>query len=449
MKSNGNRLSPDGPVRQINTPANWRVQRLKTVAAYFVSNVDKHTEPDEQPVRLCNYTDVYYNEFIHAGMELMSATATSDEIRRFRLMEDDIVITKDSEEWKDIAVPALVVESSPDLVCGYHLAVVRPNKHLLTGEFLLRAFQSGAINHQFRVASTGVTRYGLPKEAIGSALILLPPIDKQRWIAAYLSAKLGRLDELISKKERQLALLGEKRQALISHAVTRGLNPEAPTKPSGFPWLGEIPAHWKLKRLKFVAGLQSGLAKGKDWGKTETIDLPYLRVANVQDGFVDLSEIKTLTVGVREANQYLLRKGDVLMNEGGDLDKLGRGTVWEGQIEPCLHQNHVFAIRPKRVDPYWLAYLTRSSYSKAFFMQVGKQTTNLASVSASNLVELPVTLPPTAEMWRIRTFLDSRMERLERLETSLRTQTGKLREYRQALITAAVTGQLSVPEEVA
>lgn len=137
------------------------------------------------------------------------------------------------------------------------------------------------------------------------------------------------------------------------------------------------------------------------------------------------------------------------MNEGGDLDKLGRGTVWEGQIDPCLHQNHVFAIRPHRIDPYWFTYITRSGYSKAFFMQVGKQTTNLASVSASNLFNLPITLPPPDELASIRAFLDLALSRSAAVAGKLKTQIAKLHEYRQALITAAVTGQVAIPEEVA
>src|SRR5688500_10727978 len=107
-------------------PEHWKVGRLKGVATYWVSNVDKVPAEDEVPVRLCNYTDVYYNDHISPDMGLLQTTATPDEIRRFGLRVDDVVITKDSEEWNDIAIPSLVVDSAPNLVCGYHLAIVRP-----------------------------------------------------------------------------------------------------------------------------------------------------------------------------------------------------------------------------------------------------------------------------------------------------------------------------------
>ena len=105
-------------------PRQWKVKRLKTSANYKVSNVDKVSKEDELPVRLCNYTNVYYHDQITPDMGLMEATATSEEISRFHLKVDDIVITKDSEDWRDIAVPAWVADTSPDLVCGYHLAII-------------------------------------------------------------------------------------------------------------------------------------------------------------------------------------------------------------------------------------------------------------------------------------------------------------------------------------
>ena len=155
-------------------PEHWTPKRLKTAARCWVSNVDKVPADGELPVRLCNYTDVYYNERITPDMPFMETTATADEISRFHLEPGDVVITKDSEEWSDIAVPALVVETADDLLCGYHLGIARPNENELCGEYLLRAFQAGAVNQQFQVAATGVTRYGLPKSAIGDAWLPFP-----------------------------------------------------------------------------------------------------------------------------------------------------------------------------------------------------------------------------------------------------------------------------------
>ena len=234
-----------------NVPAHWEVTRLKHVASYWVSNVDKVATDSELPVRLCNYTDVYYHDYIRPDMGLMETTATAQEINRFGLQVDDVVITKDSEDWSDIGVPALVVESASDLVCGYHLAIIRPQESALVGKFLLRILQADAVNRQFQVSTTGVTRYGLPKSAIGEAWLPLPPIPEQRAIAAFLDRQTEKIDALVTKKRTLIERLKEERTALITHTVTRGLPPEAARaaslephpklKSSGVEWLGGVP----------------------------------------------------------------------------------------------------------------------------------------------------------------------------------------------------------------
>src|SRR5439155_17619034 len=181
---------------------------------------------------------------------------------RFHLDVGDVVITKDSEEWSDIAVPALVAETADDLVCGYHLGITRPREKELCGEYLLRAFQACAVNQQFQVAATGVTRYGLPKSAIGDAWVPFPPREEQRAIADFLDLETARLDSLVGKKRKLIEKLKEKRTALISRTVARGLpaeaaakaglNPHPKLKPSGIEWLGDIPEHWEVKQLKWA-----------------------------------------------------------------------------------------------------------------------------------------------------------------------------------------------------
>lgn len=214
------KLKPSGVEWLGEIPEHWEVKRVKTVATYRVSNVDKVPADDELPVRLCNYTDVYYNEFITPDMELMETTATLDEIERFRLHPGDVVITKDSEEWNDIAIPAFIKESSPDLLCGYHLAFIRPNPKKLAGSFLFRCFQAEGINQQFQVAASGVTRYGLPKSSIGCAWIAVPPLFEQKQIAAFVETQTAKIDQMADIAEKAIVKLQEYRTALITAGVT-------------------------------------------------------------------------------------------------------------------------------------------------------------------------------------------------------------------------------------
>jgi len=210
-------------------PAHWEIRRLKHIAAVRPSGVDKHTTLGEPAVRLCNYTDVYGNEKITRGMDFMSATASTDEVARFRLHAGDVVVTKDSESWEDIAVPSYVADEVDDLVCGYHLALIRAQDEHADGRYLHRAFQSRGINDQFRVAACGVTRFGLSTDALATGVFPLPPLAEQRAIADFLDLQTARLDALVATK-RVDALSGrmrdaidrlrEYRIALISAAVT-------------------------------------------------------------------------------------------------------------------------------------------------------------------------------------------------------------------------------------
>lgn len=269
---------------------------------------------------------------------------------------------------------------------------------------------------------------------------------ERRSIASSLDRETARIDALIEKKTRFIELLREKRQALITHAVTKGLDSNVKMKNSGVEWLGDVPEHWAVKRLKFIAAVQTGIAKGKDNAEKDTVEVPYLRVANVQDGYLDLDEVATIEVSTSDLPRYLLQPGDVLMNEGGDFDKLGRGHVWHGEIEPCIHQNHVFAVRPHGVSSEWLNTFTSSAAAQFYFMGRSKQSTNLASISSSNLMELAVPLPSKEEQRLILDGLHRQAAQVNALVARTERSIELLKERRSALITAAVTGQIDLRE---
>lgn len=282
-------------------------------------------------------------------------------------------------------------------------------------------------------------------EKVASVPIPIPTAIEQIQIALFLDHETARIDTLIAEQQRLIELLKEKRQAVISHAVTKGLDPTVPMKDSGVEWLGEVPEHWRTGALRWYATIQGGIAKGKDYKEQETVSLPYLRVANVQNGYMDLSEVKEIEVLESEAKRYSLRVGDVLMNEGGDNDKLGRGTVWQGQIDPCLHQNHVFAIRPvEALQPHWLATFTQSDQARTYLFLSSKQSTNLASISASNVMSLEIPIPPIDEQEQVIAYLEHNREKHEMLVEVANETVNLLQERRSALISAAVTGKIDV-----
>lgn len=277
--------------------------------------------------------------------------------------------------------------------------------------------------------------------------IPLPPLPEQRQIATFLDHKCGLIDTCIQKKTRLIELLKEQKQAIINKAVTRGLDDRVHLKPSGIEWLGEVPEHWEVKKLKHVARMQNGLALNEKNVPANSVSVPYLRVANVQDGYIDLTEVKEVRISPEQIERYSLEKGDLLMNEGGDFDKLGRGVVWEGQISPCIHQNHVYALKVKKDrDPYWINLLSLTFYGKCYFISKSKKTTNLASISSKNIMEFPVLMPPENEINEIKKFVEEEEMRVGAIITRIEREIELMQEYKTTLIAEAVTGRIDVRE---
>lgn len=304
-----------------------------------------------------------------------------------------------------------------------------------------------ALKPAFDSIATGNVLRILNSDRLGRIGVTIPTVEEANRIAQFLDNETAEIDALIAEQQRLIELLKEKRQAVISHAVTKGLDPSVPMKDSGVEWLGEVPTHWALGALRWFATIQGGIAKGKDYALQETVMLPYLRVANVQNGFFDLTDVKDISVLSTEVERYRLRVGDVLMNEGGDNDKLGRGAVWQGKIEPCLHQNHVFAIRPNGfLRAEWLSSFTQSEQARAYFFVNSKQSTNLASISASNVMSLILPIPTVDEQEAILSYLEQNKKRYEQLVNAATTTVELLRERRSALVSAAVTGKIDVRE---
>jgi type I restriction enzyme S subunit len=387
-------------------PAHWDVRRLKTIASVELSNVDKKSVEGQKSVRLCNYVDVYYNDRITPELDFMAATATADQVRRFSLRAGDVLITKDSESWTDIAVPAVVTSDLPEVLCGYHLALVRPRPGC-AGAFLARAFSAIGLRDQFEVAANGITRFGLGGDAIQTGLFAVPPLEEQRAIAAFLDRETARIDALVAKKERLIELLQEKRTVLIFQAVTRGLDPNVPMKHSGVHWLGEIPSHWKFGSLS------------RWW---EVIDCKHRTVPFLNEG-VALASIYSRNATVGAAALVTIK-------------------------EPFCMGQDVSLIRSASQDQRFLVFLLRSAVvmSQLEATMVGS---TFNRINVGKIKRLLVTVPPADEQHDIGAFCSRTHERTQLLIDKIRDAIDRLKELRTALISAAVTGKIDVREEFA
>lgn len=201
-------------------PEHWEVIKLKFVARIQGSNVDKHIFKNEIQVHLCNYTDVYKNEFINSSIIFKNGSCTNEEFKKFAISENDVIITKDSETPNDIGVPALVTENINDVVCGYHLSMIRTDPNLIIGAYLFRLLQTKYVRSYFEVNCNGITRFGLGKSIIESLTTFIPPISEQTQIVEFLNQKTKEIDNFLTLEQKKIDLLKEYRQSLISEVVT-------------------------------------------------------------------------------------------------------------------------------------------------------------------------------------------------------------------------------------
>ena len=413
-------------------PAHWEVKRLKTFAAVQLSNVDKKSVEGQEPVRLCNYTDVYYNEHITTNLQFMVATATREQVRRFALQSGDVLITKDSESWTDIAVPAVVSEDLPDVLCGYHLAHIRPADGVV-GPFLSRVFSAVGPRDQFQLAANGITRFGLGGDAIRCGVFAMPPEPEQRAIAAFLDRETARIDALVAKKERLIELLQEKRTALITRAVTKGLDPAVPMKDSGVEWLGKIPAHWEVKRIRDLMTLVNGFPfDSEHFARGEGVPL-----VRIRDLYATETEVNYTGPIVEEA---WIETGDVIIGMDGDFNV----ARWRGP-RALLNQRMCCLRAHPGTDTGFVTYLL------PFPLKVINDltySTTVKHLSSNDVRKIRFGSPPESEQRAIAAFLDRETVRIDALVAKVREAIERLKEYRTALISAAVTGKIDVRDEV-
>lgn len=276
--------------------------------------------------------------------------------------------------------------------------------------------------------------------------IPVPSFAEQAKISSYLDSKCSKIDAIIAREQAVTDKLKEYKQILISEAIRHGIHGEE-LQLSRYFWIDSIPRSWKVGQLKYFATIRSGITMGKKYpNNSKLVDIPYLRVANVQGEYVNLSDIATISVLPEEVEKYCLKADELLMTEGGDRDKLGRGCVWKGEINPCLHQNHVFAVSTdnSRLLVHFLDYVTTSDIARSYFEYTAKKTTNLASTNSTTILQFRIPIPPVAEQQEIVDYLDTRCTKINQLIKGCKIIIDKLTEYKKSLIYEVVTGKKEV-----
>lgn len=321
-------------------------------------------------------------------------------------------------------------------VCSTDILVLEAS--VLVANVLVDKFFNLPFFIEYVVAnSKGINLPRVSEKTILNTTFPLPPLSEQQRIVERIEELFAKLDEAKERLQEVADSFAVRKAAILHKAFTGELTKQ---------WRcenGVSDESWEEKKLHEVAFVQTGVMKGKHYNG-ETKLLPYLRVANVQDGYLKLDEIKEIAIDVNLIERYSLRKGDVLFTEGGDYDKLGRGTVWNNEIPGCLHQNHVFAVRPNTSILFdcFLAYQSNSRYGKKYFLSCSKQTTNLASINSTQLKNFPVLLPSLPEQHEIVRLIDDLLARERSAQQATEQALASIDLMKKSILARAFRGEL-------
>jgi type I restriction enzyme S subunit len=313
--------------------------------------------------------------------EAKTLLATAIPRRRFEIRSGDVLMSRANGVRALVGVACTVGTVRPRLLLPDLAFRLVPNAELLDPKFLGLTLSSCNVRQQVDAVMRGTSgQYKISQKDVRNLNIPVPALDDQRRIVAAHEA----IGHRITALEQARAKSSMVEVALSASALASGL--------------GE----WPIRRLESVATVAAGVTLGSEPTGDGVIELPYLRVANVLDSRIDTADVKTVRIMRSQYARYALRRGDLLLTEGGDLDKLGRGAVWDGRIDPCLHQNHVFRVRcGDALSSDFLELYTSSPAGRAYFQSVGKQTTNLASINSTQVKNMPVPVPPRNDQDRL------------------------------------------------
>lgn len=409
-----------------NLPKTWDTCLLNKCAKIFFSNVDKKTSKNELPVYLCNYMDVYKNERITSEISFMEATAKQIEIDKFRLRKGDVIITKDSETPDDIAIPAFVSEDFENVICGYHLALIRPEADILLGEFLAKLIQLKFYKHYFLTLANGVTRYGLTAQAVKKAKIILPTLPEQKKISQIILL----WDSAIESIRRLLVLKKKRRKGLVQQLLI------GKRRFIEFVSSGEIidhkffklPKEWEYVPLKSVARVISNKNINDD-------KIPVLSCTKY-DGLVDSlryfnkknysDNLKTYKIVSRGMFAYATNH----IEEGS----IGHQNVYDRALISPMYT--VFEVNNKRINEKYLFYLLKTeTYRHIFEINTNASVERRGSLRWGDFSKIHIPLPSIDEQNKIVAAVDALSSEISKYEEKMELMKDQKKGLMQQLLT--------------
>ena len=413
-------------------PEHWELRKIKHIGMLSAGGVNKKIEEGEELFKSVHYMDVYRNSGKAIGNDddYLVVSATQSQAKNCTLRKGDVLFTSSSETPDDIGHAVVISEDLEQTLYGYHLIRLRLDRDI-PADYSYRKymFNNHYIRSYFSSRTQGITRYGLKYDDYKEAVVFIPPISEQKTIANFLDQKTAVIDGLIADKEKLIELLQEKRQAIITEAVTKGLNPNVRMKDSGIEWIGEIPEHWEVKKLKHVSNITMGQSPKSEECSYDEIGVPFLQ-GNAE--FTNVHPIPKMYCNT--ANKFS-KVNDILLSV--------RAPVGAINISDRVYGigRGLCAITAKKVIMKYLWYSLNVSLEELFIKSKGS---TFEAVTVTDVQNLLIILPPKNEQDDIVNFLDKKTAEIDGLVIEIKKQIEKLKEYRQSLISEAVTGKIYV-----
>lgn len=420
----------------------WTTRSLRELADIRVSNVDKKFHTSERPVKLCNYLDVYTNEYLTGKIQFMEASATPAEIERFSLNRGDVIITKDSESPDDIGIPTVILEEIDDLVCGYHLALIRPNHELLDPIYLAKQISTSNITRYFAINASGSTRFGLSISTIENAQIQTPPKPEQVKITEILST----VDLSIEQTELLIAKQQRIKTGLMQDLLTRGIDEQGnlrheETHEFKDSPLGRIPMEWEVASVSSVLTQppKNGYSpvESSSWNGMYMLGLGCLTF----EGFRP-NQLKYAPKADRKIEAALLTQGDFLISRSNTRSLVGLVGIFIDVGEPCIYPDLMVRLR--------FGAEVSADYMEQVFMSpvIRRQIENAATGTSGSMVKISAAAiknflfskPPLEEQLTILPIIQSKSEDIQ----NSRAYLIKLYSLKTSLMQDLLTGKKRV-----
>ena len=456
---------------EINTlPDGWKIEPLGEISSAIQYGYTAKSSQEQIGPRFLRITDIQNDSVVWDRVPFCKIE--DKDMGKYLLEENDFVFARTGAT---VGKSYLIRGNIPESVFASYLIRVRLQRSVVDPRYVAYFFKSLNYWQQINENQAGIGQPNVNGKKLGQLQIPIAPLEQQKRIVAEIEKQFSRLDEAVANLKRVKANLKRYKAAVLKAAVEGNLTEKwRKQHPDVEPadkllkrilaerrkkWQGrgkykepvapdttdlpELPGGWVWVRLDAIAAIKGGITVDKKRRDPTARLVPYLRVANVQRGYLDLTGMKEIEAPSSSIENLRLFPGDVLFNEGGDRDKLGRGWVWEGQIEECIHQNHVFRARPyldavnSKLISWW-----GNSFGQYYFLRVGKQTTNLASINMTKLSEFPVPLPPFEEQAQIEIEVEQLLSVVVAAETIIEDNLCRADHLRQSILKKAFSGQL-------